>query len=57
MVQSSAAKPTALPDDNAMTEPNEHIEYFKRFVAAYMRWVRFSFDRIVREVVTKHTTG
>lgn len=38
-----------------MNQPNEHIEYFKRFAAAYLRWVNFNFDRIVRDVVKKHT--
>ena len=35
--------------------PNEHIEFWKRFAAAYMEWVHFNFDRIVAEVIKKHT--
>lgn len=38
-----------------MSEPNEQIEWFKRFAAAHMRWVNFSFDRIVQDVVKKHS--
>lgn len=34
---------------------SEEIEYFKRFAAAYMRWVNFNFDRIAADVVKKHT--
>lgn len=32
----------------------EHIEWFRRFAASYMRWTHFNFDRIVRDVVQKH---
>ena len=35
--------------------PNEHIEFFKRFAAAYMRWVNFNFDRIASDVIKKHS--
>jgi hypothetical protein len=34
--------------------PNEHIEEFKRFAAAYLRWIDFSFARIVSDVLKKH---
>ena len=34
---------------------NEHLEYWKRFARAYMRWVNFSFDRIVTDAVKRHT--
>jgi hypothetical protein len=33
--------------------PNEHIEWFKRFAAAYLRWANFNFDRIVRDAVNR----
>lgn len=33
---------------------NEHIEYFKRFATAYMRWTHFNFDRIVADIVRKY---
>jgi len=32
---------------------NEHIEYFKRFSASYMRWTHFNFDRIVADAVRR----
>jgi hypothetical protein len=32
---------------------NEHMEWFKRFAAAYMRWVNFNFDRIVSDAVKR----
>lgn len=32
---------------------NEHLEEWKRYASAYMRWVRFSFDRIAADVVKK----
>lgn len=32
---------------------NEHIEYFKRFAVAHMRWINFEFDRIVADVIKK----
>ena len=35
---------------------NPHIEEFKRFAAAYLRWVNFNFDRIVADVIKKHTS-
>ena len=35
--------------------PNEHIEWFKRFAAAYLRWVNFNFDRIASDVIKKHS--
>jgi len=34
---------------------NEHIEFFKRFAAAYLRWVNFNFDRIASDVIKKHS--
>lgn len=30
---------------------NEHIEHWKRYSNAYMRWVRFEFDRIVEDAI------
>lgn len=35
--------------------PREHIEWFKRYAASYLRWVNFNFDRIVSDVVKKHS--
>lgn len=35
--------------------PNEHIEWFKRFAAAYLRWSHFNMDRIVSDIVKKHS--
>lgn len=32
---------------------NEHIECFKRFAAAYMKWVEFENKRIVSDAVKK----
>lgn len=33
--------------------PNEEIEYFKRFAAAYMQWAHSNFDRIVAEAISR----
>lgn len=33
--------------------PIEHIEWFKRFATAYLRWTHFNFDRIVRDAVNR----
>lgn len=33
---------------------NPHIEEFKRFAAAYLRWSHFNMDRIVADVVKKY---
>lgn len=35
--------------------PQEHIDEFKRFAAAYLRWVNFNFDRIVSDAVRRNT--
>ena len=35
---------------------NPEIEYFKRFAAAYLRYVNYRFDWIVADVIRKHTT-
>lgn len=35
--------------------PSEHIEEWKRFARAYMRWASFNFDRIASDVVKKHS--
>lgn len=31
------------------------IEWFKRFAKSYLRWVNFNFDRIVKDVIKKHS--
>src|SRR6266404_5699542 len=36
---------------------NEHIEYFKHFAAAYLRYVGSKFDQIVADRLKKHTEG
>jgi len=35
----------------------EHIEYFKRFAVAYLRYVAYKFDQIVADSLKKHTEG
>jgi hypothetical protein len=35
---------------------NEHIEWFKRFAVAYLRWVNVNFDRIARDAVERKRT-
>src|SRR5258706_8453292 len=35
----------------------EHIDWFKRFAAAYLRYVAFKFNQIVADSLKKHTEG
>lgn len=34
---------------------NEHLEWWKRFAAAELRWFNFVCDRIVQETVKRHS--
>jgi hypothetical protein len=38
-----------------MSAPNPHVEEWKRFAAAHMRWINFEFDRIVADAIKRAT--
>lgn len=34
--------------------PQEHVEWFKRFAACYLKWSHSNMDRIVKEAIKRH---